>query len=183
MDYDSLIYEEQPFVFDVDPAALVVEGTELPEEARTELLEKLKKTVVAYKAEVQGAGKHIVAEFPVDTLAPFVVLFYAVQVAEKVEFTDKYLEMGFSLEHLRMILPRHAKLLKSISGEFFKEVNHAGDEALFQFNIDDNAFNSITSVIVSVDKMFSAREILKGNPKAEPFMDMLTTTTIGTVLP
>ena len=31
--------------------------------------------------------------------------------------------------------------------------------------------------------MFSMRELLKGNPKAKPVLDMLTTSTVGTVLP
>lgn len=31
--------------------------------------------------------------------------------------------------------------------------------------------------------MFSSRELLKGNARAEPFLAMLTTTTVGTVLP
>jgi hypothetical protein len=31
--------------------------------------------------------------------------------------------------------------------------------------------------------MFSARELLKGNARADPFLTMLTTTTVGTVLP
>jgi hypothetical protein len=48
---------------------------------------------------------------------------------------------------------------------------------------DDNVFNAFSSIIVSVDKMFSVRELLKGNQKAAPFLDMLTTTFVGTVLP
>jgi len=49
--------------------------------------------------------------------------------------------------------------------------------------LDDNAFNAFSSIIVSIDKMFSVRELLKGNKKAAPFLDMLTTTFVGTVLP
>jgi hypothetical protein len=49
--------------------------------------------------------------------------------------------------------------------------------------LDDNAFNSFSSILVSIDKMFSMREILKGNKKAQPFLEMLTTTFVGTVLP
>lgn len=52
-----------------------------------------------------------------------------------------------------------------------------------QFIVDDNFFNAATSVLVSIDKMFSSRELLKGNSRAAPFLQMLTTTTVGTVLP
>lgn len=74
-------------------------------------------------------------------------------------------------------------MLKSIKHPFFNEKNFQGDEALMQFAIDDNFFNSLTAVFASVDKSFSARELAKTNPKARPFLNMLTTTTIGTVLP
>jgi len=49
--------------------------------------------------------------------------------------------------------------------------------------IDDNLFNSMSTVLVNVEKMFSFREMAKGNPKAKPTMNMLTTSTLGTVLP
>jgi len=65
----------------------------------------------------------------------------------------------------------------------YREKNTAGDPALLQFMIDDNAFNAFSSILVSIDKMFSVRELLKGNKKAAPFLDMLTTTFLGTVLP
>lgn len=49
--------------------------------------------------------------------------------------------------------------------------------------LDDNAFNAFFSIAVSIDKKFSARELLATNAKAAPFLDMLTTTFVGTVLP
>lgn len=49
--------------------------------------------------------------------------------------------------------------------------------------VDDNFFNSLSSVFVSIEKMFSYRELAKGNPKMKPSLKMLTTSTLGTVLP
>lgn len=49
--------------------------------------------------------------------------------------------------------------------------------------LDDNAFNSFFSILVSIDKKFSARDLLATNDKVAPFLDMLTTTFVGTVLP
>jgi len=49
--------------------------------------------------------------------------------------------------------------------------------------IDDNLFNGFSSIAVSIDKMFSVRDLLATNKKAKPFLDILTTTTVGTVLP
>jgi hypothetical protein len=62
-------------------------------------------------------------------------------------------------------------------------VNNQGKEALFQFMIDDNFFNSLTATLVSIDRTFSLRELVKSNPKFKTVLDMLTTTNIGAVLP
>lgn len=61
--------------------------------------------------------------------------------------------------------------------------NENGYEALIQILLDDNLFNSMSAVFASVEKTFSARELLKGNPKTAPFLNVLTTTTIGAALP
>jgi len=73
--------------------------------------------------------------------------------------------------------------LKPIKGDFEKEINSAGQEAFFQLNIDDNLFNSVSSILVSIDQMFSLRDIAKFNKNAQPFLNMMTTTTVGTILP
>lgn len=54
---------------------------------------------------------------------------------------------------------------------------------LGQFYIDDNMFNSFASVATTIDKMFSARELMKRYPNSKKFLDMLTTSTIGAVMP
>lgn len=118
-----------------------------------------------------------------DSAAPFVILFYATQFAEKVTFSEDYLDLDFSLKHMNLLTPRQQKALKAIEGGFYKEMNVNGDSAFAQFIIDDNLFNQISSVITSIDKMFSVRELMKNNAKAAPVLQMLTTTTVGTVLP
>jgi len=39
--------------------------------------------------------------------------------------------MGFSFDHLHLLKPKQAKLLKQIKGDMYKEKNGAGDPALF----------------------------------------------------
>jgi len=73
--------------------------------------------------------------------------------------------------------------LKPIEGDFYNEKNKKGDDALLQVLVDDNFFNSLSTVLVSIDKMFSYRELAKGNPKMKPSLKMMTTSTLGTVLP
>jgi len=49
--------------------------------------------------------------------------------------------------------------------------------------IDDNLFNSLTSVVTSVEKSFKARELMKLNPNLSPFLSMMSTSTLAPVLP
>jgi hypothetical protein len=118
-----------------------------------------------------------------DVVVPFVGLFYFVQFAESVQFDENFAQMGLSLKHFEMLTDKQNDLLKPINGGFHTDHNVNGEPALFQFLFDDNIFNSISAVLVSVEKMFSFRELMKGNPKAKPTLSMLTTSTIGTVLP
>jgi hypothetical protein len=118
-----------------------------------------------------------------DTVVPFVGMFYAVQFAESVEISEKFMGMGISLKHFEMLSEKQNNLLKPIAGDFHTDVNKNGEPALLQLMLDDNLFNSISAVIVSVEKMFSFRELAKGNPKAKPALQMMTTSTLGTVLP
>lgn len=41
----------------------------------------------------------------------------------------------------------------------------------------------MSALLVAIDQMFSMRELSKLNKNAKPFIQMLTTSTIGTVLP
>ena len=118
-----------------------------------------------------------------DLAVPFVGLFYGTQVAEIIDFQNQFLDLGFSAKHLKLLTKKQLDLLKPIEGGFYNEKNAKGEEALAQLLLDDNLFNSIFSIFLSVDKMFSLRDLTKGNQKAAPFLQMLTTSTIGAVLP
>lgn len=54
---------------------------------------------------------------------------------------------------------------------------------MFQLQIDDNLFNSFSSVFTSVDKSFSLRELMKNNPKTKPMVNAMTTNMIAPVIP
>jgi len=118
-----------------------------------------------------------------DLAVPFVTMFYATQFAQTIAVEDKYLSMEFSMDHLGLLKKKQARLLKPIKGDFYKETNERDEELLFQFNIDDNLFNGISSVATTIDKMFSVRELMSFYPNAKPFIQMLTTSTLGKVMP
>lgn len=73
--------------------------------------------------------------------------------------------------------------MKPIEGSFHTEHSKKGHPLLTQVLIDDNLFNSLTSVFTSVEKSFKARELMKLNPNLQPFLSMMSTSTLAPVLP
>ena len=162
---------------------MTITGAELDADAKAALVKMMKDKVDEIKAQCLAGKEEIVPEFPMDAVVPFVGLYYGVQFAEKAEFTSDYAALGGSLKHLELLTEKQNDLLKPIEGDFYNEKNKKGDDALLQVLVDDNFFNSLSTVLVSIDKMFSYRELAKGNPKMKPSLKMMTTSTLGTVLP
>ena len=160
-----------------------VEGATLSTEQKDAIVKSVKDKVEALKTDIQAGKEGVVPQFPMDVAVPFVGLFLASQFAENVVMDDDYVELAFSMKHLNMLTERQLKLLKPVEGGFYLEQNEKGDKALGQMLIDDNFFNSLFSVFLSIDKMFSVRDIAKGHKQAEPFMQAMTTTNIGAIFP
>lgn len=129
--------------------------------------------------ESNGAVPH----FPLDVALPFVMWFYVAQLSQKIDVGEKFVNFDLSVEHFNLLKKKQLKLLKPISGGFEKETNAQGDEAFFQILLDDNLANSISSVITTVDQMFSVRSLSKGVAKAKPILDILTTDTVAMAIP
>lgn len=183
MKYNSLVFDEEEWVVDIKPENLKVTGAGAKPAELVELLIKEINLVKANLLEANHDNNEQLERFPMDVVVPFVLVVYGTQFAEKVEFSEKFIEFGFSLSHFNMLSDKHKKLLKNIEGSFYNEKNFFGQEAFVQLNIDDNFFNSMSAMIVAVDQMFSMRELSKLNKNAKPFIQMLTTSTIGAVLP
>jgi len=183
MNYMAKAFAEEAWNFDVIPATLTVTGADLTEEAKAELVKLLTDKMDEVKGKCLAGKEEIVPEFPMDTVVPFVGLYYGIQFAQTASFDDGYAQLGTSLKHFEMLTEKQNNLLKAIDGGFYNEQNKNGDKALAQVLLDDNFFNSLATVLVSVDKTFGYRELAKGNPKMKPSLKMLTTSTIGTVLP
>ena len=106
MQYEALVFEEDPFVVEVAESALEVTGVDLDVDARKELVKLFVDRCHSFKTEIQSANKDVVKSFPMDTMVPFVFMFYATQFAESVKFGNKFIEMAFSFDKLNMLLPR-----------------------------------------------------------------------------
>ena len=70
------MWKEKEFVFDVNEKDLVVEGVELTDEAKEEIIAKLRSKVDSVKKVVEVGKVKDIQDFPVDTMVPFVTLFY-----------------------------------------------------------------------------------------------------------
>lgn len=158
-----MVYEEKEWLFITEAKDMTVTGAELSEEQKQIILLNLEMEVNSIKAQTQEGKMENIQGFPVDTVVPFVALFYIVQMAETFEVTDdsKFIELGGSLQKFGVLSDKQKKLLKPITGDFHKEVNNQGKDALFQIMIDDNFFNSLTATLVSIDRTFSLREVVK----------------------
>ena len=164
--YEALVFNEQPFTFEINTSDMTLTGPTLADEAKEEISRTLKSNFVRIKSEIQDAKKELMLDFPMDLAVPFVFMFYATQFSQAIHFDDKFIQLDFSLQHLKLLKPKQLRLLKDIESQFYGETNPAGDDVLFQFHIDDNLFNSFFSVLTTIDKMFSSRDLAKMYPKA-----------------
>ena len=97
---------------------------------KKEIHNRLVKKVTSIKSVMQEGKVEGLPNFPVDTIIPYVVIFYAVQAADSFEKTDKFIEFGFSFNRMKLLTDKQLTLLKPIEGGFHKEVSSSGKEAL-----------------------------------------------------
>lgn len=182
-DYNSLVFQEDSFVLTVDSDKMKVEGAELSGEVKKAIADQMTKKLIEMKVAIQDAEQELIDQFPTDLAVPFVFLFYATQFAQSVTLNSEFVEMQFSLEHLGLLGEEQKKLLKPIESAFYKDTNEDGDKFAAQIIIDDNLFNSFSSAITTIEKMFSVRDLMMLYPNAKPFIGMMNTDTISKVLP
>lgn len=103
----------------------------------------------------------MIENFPMDSVIPFACLYMIVDWAETFEVKEQYITMGFNLYHVKMLTDRQNNMLKEISQDLYNERNHEGLDSLVQLSVDDNLFNSLSSVFTSIDKSFSLRDMMK----------------------
>lgn len=183
--FDALKFFEKEWTFKTGD----ISGEGLTPEASKEIASAIDTNIDNFKTKFEKGGKKdgsmiYIENFPMDTVIPMAALYYVVQFSETFEIQeDKYITLGFDLNHYKMLTEKQNNMLKPIEQAFYNSQNSEGNDALFQFSIDDNLFNSVSSVFTSVDKTFSAREMMKSNPKLSPMLATMKTNVIGTLIP
>lgn len=62
-----------------------------------------------------------VKDFPMDTVIPMACIYYVVHFAEVYHVNEKFVEMGFSLQHWKMLTDKQNNMLKKITTEFYND--------------------------------------------------------------
>jgi len=119
---------------------------------------------------------------PVSLLLPMTALYYSAFGAEKMKLSDHFIEYGFSPATFKMLTARSLSQLKEIKTEF-SGLTKEGQRYGVQGIIDENFVNSFLIGLSSVEKMYSLREKLDADPRAQIVKQLLTTTTLGLLLP
>ena len=131
-----------------------------------------------------GGSDAVVAKLPLMSLGPMVGLYYGATVADKVSFTDEFIEYEFSPVSLRAVKKNqlYDEFLKAIDTKFAPLVEGDEDSAM-QLIVDENMVNGVIGQFLKIEKNYSLRELLTIDPRLAVMRQMLTTTTIGLLIP
>jgi len=72
-----------------------------------------------------------VENFPMDTVIPMAALYYLTHFSEIFEVDDKFVTLGYSLNHFKMLTEKQNKMLKAVKQDFYNPTNKNDDDALF----------------------------------------------------
>lgn len=132
-----------------------------------------------------GEIEHL-ANIPVESFMPLLLLRHISTLATKTEMTSKAFTYGFDPEMIyEKYRPKTAKkedLLKPIQS-YFSDPEEGDDDHLFSIILDENAFNSFILDFVLVDRNFSLRELIEVDPKTRDMTQQMVTDSIGLLMP
>lgn len=121
--------------------------------------------------------------FPMDTLIPSAALYYAVQVANVVEETDKYINLELDLHKMGMVTDQQNSAMKKINVDFWNQTKD-GIGAAAQLTIDENFFSQVFTVLTSVDQAFSLRKLADYKREfVQEYLDQMNRKMLAQVIP
>lgn len=136
------------------------------------------------KHEAFRGRESIISKLPALSLAPMVGLYFAAYGADKMVFTDDHIEYEFSPVSMKLVKEAHLydEFLKEIETEFAPQAEGEEPSAM-QLIIDQNLINGFLGQFLKIDKNWSLRDLLNLDPRLAVMKQLLTTTTIGMVVP
>jgi hypothetical protein len=148
------------------------------------LAKRLIDELHSIKASALSGKEDTISKLPALSLAPAVGLYYAAFLAEKVEFTDSYIEYEFSPVSLKLMKPKsiHPEFIKPIQTTF-ADSDSSEEPSALQMIIDENLINVVVGMFLKIDTTYSVRELLALDPRLVMMRQLMTTTTIGMAIP
>ena len=136
------------------------------------------------KEEALGGNEQLVQKLPAISLAPVVGLYYASFMADRIEFTDSYIEYEFSPVSIGAIDADrlYDEFIKAIPTEFAPS-EESEDPSALQMIVDENMINSVIGMFLKLETTYSLRQLLGIDPRLVVIRQLLTTTTIGMAIP
>ena len=154
------------------------------EELKNWLSKRLVDELHNIKTEALSGKEATIAKLPALSLAPAVGLYYAAFLAERVEFTDSYIEYEFSPVSLKLMKPKsiHPEFVKQIQTSFAPS-DSSDEPSALQLIVDENLINVVIGMFLKIDTTYSVRELLALDPRLVMMRQLMTTTTIGMAIP
>lgn len=114
-------------------------------------------------------------------MSPFITMYFLANVAEKIKFDKDFVEFAMSPKSLSLVKTPQEELLKPIQSFF--TLNETKDPSAFQIILDENFVNYAFTQFISQEKKWSIREAMSKQPRLAIMRQLLTTTTIGSMIP
>jgi len=136
------------------------------------------------RKEAFAGRDDVVAKLPALSLAPMIGLYFAAFGADKMAFTEQFIEYEFSPVSLKVVKPQslYEEFLKALDTEFAPQEEGENPSAI-QIILDENLINGFIGQFLKVDKMYSLRDFLSHDPRMAVVKQLMTSTTIGMAIP
>lgn len=176
------------FSFTIDKAHTSVSGTvggAQAEAIKNHIEAELTSAVAAIKDDILSGNSAQIANLPVMSLFPIVVLFYTSQASEKLDLSEKWVLFDFSPSSLAYLKNQRQDMLQEIQSTFkiIKKDKEVGEESAFQMIVDQNLINVFVNKFLAQDVIYSMREFMSKDPRMSLFRQLLTTTSAAMLMP
>ena len=101
--FDQLTFDESEFVFQLDNSKINISDADLTAEEKELILNRIVDRVTDRKDTASKGNVGNFKAFPLDTVLPFVALYYGASFADTYDVTEKFIELSFSFKRMQML--------------------------------------------------------------------------------
>jgi hypothetical protein len=101
-----LTFDESEFVFQTSSDSLTITGADLTDTEKETILSRLETKITDTKKTASKGQVDSFPAFPLDSVLPFVALYYGASFADTYEVTEKFIELSFSFKRMQLLTER-----------------------------------------------------------------------------